>query len=159
MSTDEKVAKDLVETLKDGRAGFTEAASRLRDSDRPEVAATMQRLADQRAGFVEEIVGLGHEYGDEVDESGSAGAAVHRGQPRKALQSWASCAPRSVLQGGSGTARHTGRWQSSALQLSGIVLSNGGSLFLHSQHAGVRSGETQIQHVGSAAPAHLRQLA
>lgn len=79
MSTDEKVAKDLVETLKDGRAGFAEAASRLRDSDRPEVAATMQRLAEQRAGFVDEIVGLGHEYGDDVDEGGSAGAAVHRG--------------------------------------------------------------------------------
>ena len=26
-----------------------------------------------------EIVGLGHEYGDDVDESGSALAAVHRG--------------------------------------------------------------------------------
>ncbi len=79
MSTDEKVAKELVGTLKDGRAGLTEAATRLRDTDRPEVAATMQRLAEQRAGFVGEIVELGHDYGDDVDESGSAGASLHRG--------------------------------------------------------------------------------
>jgi uncharacterized protein (TIGR02284 family) len=79
MSTDEKVAKDLVETLKDGRAGFAEAATRLRDTDRPHLADTMERLADQRAGFVDEIVELGHDYGDDVDTGGSAGGSLHRG--------------------------------------------------------------------------------
>ena len=79
MSTDARVAKDLVETLKDGRAGFTAAAERLRGSNQPELAATMQRLAEQRAQFAGEIVAMGHDYGDDVDESGSAAGALHRG--------------------------------------------------------------------------------
>ncbi|MBM6403272.1 PA2169 family four-helix-bundle protein [Phycicoccus sp. CSK15P-2] len=79
MSADEKAAKDLVETLKDGRAGFASAAEKLRDSDHPQWAATMQRLSDQRATFAREIVDMGHDYGDDVDESGSAGGALHRG--------------------------------------------------------------------------------
>lgn len=79
MSADEKTAKDLVQTLKDGERGFTAAAEKLADGDRPEWATTLQRLADQRAGFRREIVALGHDYGDDVDESGSAAAALHRG--------------------------------------------------------------------------------
>jgi len=79
MSADEKVAKELVETLKDGRTGFASAAEKLRDSDRPEVAATLQRLSEQRAAFARDIVALGHEYGEDVDESGTVTAAFHRG--------------------------------------------------------------------------------
>ena len=79
MSDDEKVAKDLVETLKDGERGFASAAEKLRDSDRAEWATTLQRLSEQRAGFRREIVEMGHEYGDDVDESGSVAATVHRG--------------------------------------------------------------------------------
>ncbi len=79
MSDDAKVAKELVETLKDGEKGFSSAADKLRDSDRAEWATTMQRLADQRAGFRREIVELGHDYGDDVDDSGTAAAALHRG--------------------------------------------------------------------------------
>ncbi len=79
MSDDANVAKELVETLKDGERGFASAAEKLRDSDRAEWATTLQRLAEQRAGFRNEIVAMGHEYGDDVDESGSAAAALHRG--------------------------------------------------------------------------------
>ena len=79
MSTDEKVAKELVETLKDGRNGFSAAAEKLRDSDRPDLADAMQKYADQRAVFAREIVEMGHEYGDDVDEGGSFAAALHRG--------------------------------------------------------------------------------
>lgn len=79
MSDDAKAAKELVETLKDGEKGFAEAAEKLRDSDRPQWAETMQRLSAERAGFHREIVQMGHEYGDDVDESGSVAAAVHRG--------------------------------------------------------------------------------
>jgi len=79
VSDDEQVAKQLVETLKDGEQGFVSAAEKLRDSDRPEWATTLQRLSEQRAGFRREIVDLGHEYGDDVDESGTATAALHRG--------------------------------------------------------------------------------
>ena len=79
MSADEKVAKELVETLKDGRTGFASAAEKLRDSDRPEVAATLERLSEQRAAFARDIVAMGHEYGDDVDKSGTMTAALHRG--------------------------------------------------------------------------------
>ena len=79
MSDDAKVAKDLVETLKDGERGFAAAAEKLRDSDRAQWATTLDRLAEQRIGFRREIVAMGHDYGDDVDESGSAAAALHRG--------------------------------------------------------------------------------
>ncbi len=79
MSADEKVAKELVETLKDGEQGFATAAEKLRDSDRPEWATTLERLSQQRAGFRAEIVALGHAYDDDVDESGTVTAALHRG--------------------------------------------------------------------------------
>ncbi len=79
MSDDEKAAKELVETLKDGERGFAEAAEKVRDSEHPAWAETLQRLSAQRAGFHREIVDLGHQYGDDVDESGSVAAAVHRG--------------------------------------------------------------------------------
>ena len=79
MSDDEKVAKDLVETLKDGERGFASAAEKLRDSDRAGWATTLQRLSEQRAGFHREIVALGHDYGEDVDESGTVAGTVHRG--------------------------------------------------------------------------------
>ncbi len=59
MSADEKVAKDLVETLKDGRDGFASAAEKLRDGDRSDAAATFERLSGQRAGFARDIVAMG----------------------------------------------------------------------------------------------------
>lgn len=79
MSADEKVAKDLVETLKDGRAGFAAAGEKLRGSDQPQLAETMQRFSDQRGEFARQIVEMGHEYGDDVDEGGSLAATLHRG--------------------------------------------------------------------------------
>ncbi len=79
MSDDEKAAKELVETLRDGEKGFASAAEKVRDSDRSEWADTLKRLSEQRATFRREIVELGHAYGDDVDESGTATAALHRG--------------------------------------------------------------------------------
>lgn len=79
MSDDKNAAKELVETLKDGERGFATAAEKLRDSEHPEWATTLQRLSEQRAQFRSEIVELGHAYDDDVDESGSVAAALHRG--------------------------------------------------------------------------------
>jgi len=79
MSDDEKAAKELVETLRDGEKGFRAAADKLRDGEHPEWATLMQRLSEQRADFAREIIALGHAYGDDVDESGTAAAALHRG--------------------------------------------------------------------------------
>ncbi len=79
MSDDEQVAKELVETLKDGERGFASAAEKLRDGDHSEWATTLQRLSEQRAAFCREIVDLGHKYGDDADASGSLAASLHRG--------------------------------------------------------------------------------
>ena len=79
MSADEQAAKEIVETLKDGQKGYAASAEKLADSERPEWAAIMRRLEQQRVQFAQEIVAMGHDYGDDVDEGGSALAAVHRG--------------------------------------------------------------------------------
>ncbi len=79
MSDDKQVAKELVETLKDGERGFASAAQKLQGDDHPEWAATLQRLSEQRGDFHREIVALGHDYGDDVDESGTLPATMHRG--------------------------------------------------------------------------------
>jgi uncharacterized protein (TIGR02284 family) len=79
VSDDKDVAKELVETLKDGERGYASAAEKVRDSDHSEWAATLQRFSEQRAHFRREIVELGHDYGDDVDESGTVTAALHRG--------------------------------------------------------------------------------
>ena len=79
MSDDKQVAKELVETLKDGERGFASAADKLRDGDHPEWATTLDRLSKQRGDFHREIVDLGEDYGDDVDESGSLAATAHRG--------------------------------------------------------------------------------
>ncbi|CUR61698.1 conserved hypothetical protein [metagenome] len=79
MSDDAKAAKELVETLKDGERGFAEAAEKLRDGEHPEWATVLQCFSEQRAGFWREIVDMGHDYGEDVDESGTVAAAVHRG--------------------------------------------------------------------------------
>ncbi|MFL6156356.1 MAG: PA2169 family four-helix-bundle protein [Marmoricola sp.] len=79
MSDDNSVAKELVETLRDGERGYASAAEKLRGSDRAEWASTLQGFSEQRAGFRREIVELGHEYAEDVDESGTAAAALHRG--------------------------------------------------------------------------------
>ena len=79
MTDDKNAAKELVETLRDGERGYADAADKVKDGDRAEWATTLQRFSEQRADFRREIVELGHEYQDDVDESGTAAAALHRG--------------------------------------------------------------------------------
>ncbi|QWC86465.1 PA2169 family four-helix-bundle protein [Nocardioidaceae bacterium] len=78
MSDDKQVAQELVETLRDGENGLRQTADKVRDEHAP-WAETLERYAQQRADFRAEIVDMGEDYGDDVDESGSAAAAVHRG--------------------------------------------------------------------------------
>ena len=79
MSTDERVTKDLIETLEDGKDGFTRAAERLDDSDRSDLAATFREFSGQRAQFSDELRGMAANYGDRIDEDGSVAAKIHRG--------------------------------------------------------------------------------
>lgn len=79
MSQDRKVTKDLIETLEDGRKGFTAAADKLADTNRADLAPKFRELAEQRGGFAAELETMAAAYGDDIDEEGSVAAAVHRG--------------------------------------------------------------------------------
>jgi uncharacterized protein (TIGR02284 family) len=79
MSTDKNVTKDLMEVLADGREGFTKGAEKLDESNSPELATVFRRYGDQRASFYGELEQMAREYGDNVEESGSIAASLHRG--------------------------------------------------------------------------------
>jgi len=79
MSTDEEVAKDLIETLEDAEEGFRKGAEKLAESEQPELAATFREFSQQRATFSSELKSMAASYGDRIEESGSVAAAVHRG--------------------------------------------------------------------------------
>jgi uncharacterized protein (TIGR02284 family) len=78
-STDEAVTEDLVQTLEDGEKGFAQGADKLEETDAPELARTFREFSAQRASFSAELRSLAADYGDKVDESGTAAAALHRG--------------------------------------------------------------------------------
>lgn len=78
-STDAQVTKDLIETLEDGREGFTKGADKLADGERADLAATFRDLAAQRAAFAKELRDLAAQYGDDIDEDSSLLGALHRG--------------------------------------------------------------------------------
>ncbi|MEO5899506.1 MAG: PA2169 family four-helix-bundle protein [Ilumatobacteraceae bacterium] len=79
MSTDESVTKDIIETLEDGKDGFTKGAETLGALDQASLVTTFQGLADQRSRFADDLQKMASEYGDDVDKTGSMAAKVHRG--------------------------------------------------------------------------------
>jgi uncharacterized protein (TIGR02284 family) len=79
LSTDERVTKDLVQTLEDGKGGFAKAADRLQESDRSDLASTFREFSAQRASMSDELQALAEQYGDHIDEDGSVAATLHRG--------------------------------------------------------------------------------
>lgn len=79
MSTDAKTTKDLLQTLEDGRDGFTKAAEKLAETDRSDLAPEFRQFAEQRAALATELESLAARYGDDIEEDGSVAAAVHRG--------------------------------------------------------------------------------
>ena len=79
MSTDYTVTKDLIQTLEDGRQGFAKGAERLMENDEIKLAETFRAFETQRAEFAAELQTIAAAYGDDIDESGSAVAALHRG--------------------------------------------------------------------------------
>lgn len=78
MSTDAHVTRHLMETLEDGRQGFSAAADKLATSTRPELANEFRTFAGQRARFFSELETLAAAYGDDLDESGSVAGTAHR---------------------------------------------------------------------------------
>jgi len=79
MSTDARVTRDLMQTTEDGRNGFADAADKLADTDRADLAPRFRGFSDQRSTMYTELQTLAAAYGDDLDEDGSNAAAVHRG--------------------------------------------------------------------------------
>lgn len=79
MSVDRSITQDLVTIAEDGKEGYAKGAEELTGSDRPELSATFTRFSEQRASFSAELQALAAAYGDDVKETGSATAALHRG--------------------------------------------------------------------------------
>jgi uncharacterized protein (TIGR02284 family) len=79
MSTDADVTQKLIKTLANGEEGFTRAAEKLSEHDRPDLATKFQAFATQRAEFARELQALGGEYGDRLEKTGTAPGAMHRG--------------------------------------------------------------------------------
>lgn len=78
MSTDKSVTKSLLQTLEDGKEGFTKAAEKVSDTD-ASLATELRGFATERTEMASELEKLAETYGDDVDESASLTAAAHRG--------------------------------------------------------------------------------
>lgn len=70
------VLNQLLETACDGEKGFNEAAE---STDNPDLRATLQGFAAQRAAFVTELTQLIKSVGGDPHESGHIAGAMHRG--------------------------------------------------------------------------------
>ncbi len=79
MSTDARVAKKLMQVLQDGRDGYAKGAEKLAETATPELTTVFRRYSQQRAEFYDEIHTMAETYGDDIDESGSVAATLHRG--------------------------------------------------------------------------------
>lgn len=73
------VLEDLIQTLEDGKKGFTETAEKLANADRGDLAAPMLEYASQRAEFSSELRSLATTQGIRIEESGSIAGGLHRG--------------------------------------------------------------------------------
>ena len=73
-----RVIEDLVETLEDGKKGFAEAAERLADAGRIDLADKFREYSSQREQFSAELREVSASRGDFVEETGSVGGTVHR---------------------------------------------------------------------------------
>ncbi len=79
MSTDAKVTKQVMQTLADGREGFEKGATKLDESNAPELAGQFRMYGNQRDEFYRELEVMARNYGDNIEDSGSAVGALHRG--------------------------------------------------------------------------------
>jgi uncharacterized protein (TIGR02284 family) len=66
----------LIETLKDGKAGFETAAADVKD---PDVKATFNQIAQERARLADELIAQVYVTGSSARNSGSAAGVMHRG--------------------------------------------------------------------------------
>lgn len=79
MSNDAAVTKELIETLRDGKDGFESGAEKLGKDGETSLALTFRDLGGQRGRMVDELQQIAAGYGDQIDDSGTVAAKVHRG--------------------------------------------------------------------------------
>lgn len=79
MSNDAAVTKELIETLQDGSDGFASGADKLEKDDEAALATTFRELGAQRGRMIDELQQIAASYGDQISDSGSVAAKVHRG--------------------------------------------------------------------------------
>lgn len=75
---DKGVLEDLIETLEDGAQGYEQAAELLEDDGGAPLASEMRTLSEQRRRFSAELREVAAGAGAPTNETGSAGAALHR---------------------------------------------------------------------------------
>lgn len=73
------VLDELLHTLKDGDEGYTDAAEKISESNRPELASHFIACAKQRREFHQELSGLSAEIGGDPSDKGTVAAKLHRG--------------------------------------------------------------------------------
>lgn len=80
MQDTKSLIKDLVETLADGKEGFHQVSEKLAGDGNADIAGRMEELSMQRDRFAAELRNYSKtNLGEEIDEGGSAAAALHRG--------------------------------------------------------------------------------
>jgi uncharacterized protein (TIGR02284 family) len=67
---------ELIETLLDGKNGFENAASNVKD---PQVKSTFSEFSRQRAALATELQAHVRQLGGDVEKTGSTSASMHRG--------------------------------------------------------------------------------
>jgi uncharacterized protein (TIGR02284 family) len=78
MSIDDRAIRELVLTLEDGKAGFASGAQRV-EATAPEVAELFRQYSEERAQFADELRRLALDHREAIGETGTLGAAFHRG--------------------------------------------------------------------------------
>ena len=73
------VLEDLIQTLEDGRKGFSEAAEKLQANGRADLASKMTEFSAERARFSGELRMAAKGMGFDITEGGSGAGALHRG--------------------------------------------------------------------------------
>lgn len=79
MSNDASVTKDLMQTLTDSQDGFAAAADKLDEAGEATLAGTFRDLGAGRGRMYDELQQIAATYGDQIEDSGSVAAKIHRG--------------------------------------------------------------------------------
>ena len=149
MSTDEKITKDLIQTLEDGKEGFAKAADRLKDTNRADLCAKFTEYSALREGFATELKSLAAQYGDQIDKSGTVAGTLHRGWMAIKDAVAGDSDPEGVLDAAEQGEDHAVAEYEKALQDSEI--SNGLRTVVQRQYAAVKAAHDDVRNARNAA--------